>query len=557
MICLLREMSRKRRLFCLTVEQKREICVFHDQNPSKTQKEIADIFTRRFGQPVSRRTVGDILSGKPKWLANQSRDAKRLRQGKHAELEDALHLWFASASAQNVVVTDAALRDTARQIGAELGVDDFQYSNGWLHRFKTRHRIASQRATSKSREVLASQRLVCGEQPVEHGQDIPGDNHIGVDPSAVSITWRGVPGRWLNGYPCRDIYFLVATGLFYRLMPDRSLTTPDPSKGLDKPMKDRVSVVLCANAEGSEKLKPLIIGTVQDPPCLRGRLKSELCIEYRANQNALLGASLLRDFLQAFDRRMARENRRILLLLEDHTPINITHTDLSHVRCLFLPPSATCHERQPVGAVMAQAFKSHYRRLVMQFLVAEVEAGRPLPLVELSDALRWSQLSWDHVTAEVIAAFWHQVKLVPGDLQSSPVAADIVKPSGAACDLHDLLQRLGHATNIPPSHLMTPDEYLAVDNWLPTCELTSDAQPLALANSQKTGETSGGEEEKRDDLFGIASASTPSKRADVSHEEAAKALDVLMRFFEQTPLARPDDIRALSVIKCRVDHLCQ
>ena len=51
------------------------------------------------------------------------------------------------------------------------------------------------------------------------------------------------------------------TGIFYRMTPDRSLTTSDKTKGTKK-LKERITVVLTYNADGSEKLRPLVIGRV-------------------------------------------------------------------------------------------------------------------------------------------------------------------------------------------------------------------------------------------------------------------------------------------------------
>lgn len=65
-------MALKRKLFSLNGEQKREICIYHGNNLSKTQQDIADFFSKKFEHPVSRRTVGDILSEKQKWLNNKS-----------------------------------------------------------------------------------------------------------------------------------------------------------------------------------------------------------------------------------------------------------------------------------------------------------------------------------------------------------------------------------------------------------------------------------------------------------------------------------------------------
>jgi len=180
-------MASKRKLFSLSCEQKREICVYHGNNLCKTQQEIADLFSTRFARTVSRRTVGDILANKTNWLnRGSSLDVKRVRLGKNAELESALQFWFSSARSQNVVITDAVLREKAKQFGKDLAVENFQYSNGWLQRFKNRCGISSQ--------------VICGES-------------AGVDVNIIS-RGREQAVAWIKDYAPKDVYNLDETGLF-------------------------------------------------------------------------------------------------------------------------------------------------------------------------------------------------------------------------------------------------------------------------------------------------------------------------------------------------------
>ena len=55
------------------------------------------------------------------------------------------------------------------------------------------------------------------------------------------------------------------TGLFYRLEPTATLTTAAvPWK---KKSQDRLTVALCSNADGTDMLKPLVIGKAAKPRC--------------------------------------------------------------------------------------------------------------------------------------------------------------------------------------------------------------------------------------------------------------------------------------------------
>lgn len=137
-------MSLKRKRTLLDDKQKRDVINYSKENPKLTQQQIADNFTAKWDIPIKRRTVGDILSQKDFYESDcdSSPSRKRHRSGVHAEMEQCLNLWFANARAKNIPITDEILREKAKHFGNETGVTDFQYSNGWLQRFKSRHGIA-------------------------------------------------------------------------------------------------------------------------------------------------------------------------------------------------------------------------------------------------------------------------------------------------------------------------------------------------------------------------------------------------------------------------------
>jgi len=101
----------------------------------------------------------------------------------------------------------------------------------------------------------------------------------------------------------------------------------------EKP-KDRISDMLCANVDGSDKLKPLIIGKLQNPHCFK-QFNTCLYCDYYTNKKV---NSILQEFLVAFNRRMVREQQNVLLLMDN---IHIIPENLSNVQCEFLPPSTS------------------------------------------------------------------------------------------------------------------------------------------------------------------------------------------------------------------------
>ena len=103
--------------------------MYHASNGSKTQQEIADVVSIRFGHPISRRSVGDVIATKEKWMDCDANSSKKQRAGKNAELEAVLQMWFSSTRSLNTVITDAVLPEKGKQFGADLAITDFSYSN--------------------------------------------------------------------------------------------------------------------------------------------------------------------------------------------------------------------------------------------------------------------------------------------------------------------------------------------------------------------------------------------------------------------------------------------
>ncbi|XP_033731864.1 tigger transposable element-derived protein 4-like [Pecten maximus] len=146
--------SLKRKRTALDIDKKSQIIKYAESHPTATQQSISNHFSTIWDITVKRRTVGDILNDKAKILNSESDlgspARKRHRSAHHVDLESALYVWFANARAQNIPISDDILKTKAQKFGDELGIQTFHYSNGWLNRFKTRHKISSQVISGES-----------------------------------------------------------------------------------------------------------------------------------------------------------------------------------------------------------------------------------------------------------------------------------------------------------------------------------------------------------------------------------------------------------------------
>jgi DDE superfamily endonuclease/Tc5 transposase DNA-binding domain len=272
---------------------------------------------------------------------------KRHRSAQAPEMEKALYEWVLLYQ-DRVPISDEILLEKARFIHHYLTPDiPIKFSSGWLEKFKARHGI---------------------KRHIRHGES------SSVDKEAI---WLALPQLHdlLREYDLRDIYNFDETGLFFRLEPDMTLAT----KRLfgRKKDKERLTIGLCANADGSHKLPPLIIGKSQKPRCFKGIHLSNMRMKYYWNKKAWMQVSIFirlicflvirvsiiispfSSFLKDFDSRMS--GRRVLLLIDNAPTHKFDETELVNTTVKFLPPNTTS-ALQPMDAGIIASFKRHYRQ---------------------------------------------------------------------------------------------------------------------------------------------------------------------------------------------------
>ncbi|KAL3216321.1 hypothetical protein MRX96_006504 [Rhipicephalus microplus] len=96
---------------------------------------------------LSKQTVSTIINAKEAVSAKKvSGDLQpkrfRLREASYPDVEEALLMWLRDARSRNIPVNGLLLRKRAEQLAVVFNQEQFQCSEGWLSRFKSRHAIA-------------------------------------------------------------------------------------------------------------------------------------------------------------------------------------------------------------------------------------------------------------------------------------------------------------------------------------------------------------------------------------------------------------------------------
>ena len=84
---------------------------------------------------------------------NACKKRKTGKESTFAELETVLFAWYQQAQASNIPIAGTTLREKAKIIAAQLNIDNFSASSGWVTRFKDRHGLVFKKLAGDSAEV--------------------------------------------------------------------------------------------------------------------------------------------------------------------------------------------------------------------------------------------------------------------------------------------------------------------------------------------------------------------------------------------------------------------
>ncbi|CAB5357741.1 unnamed protein product [Rhizophagus irregularis] len=332
----------------LTDNQKYELCLYTNSN-KENRAHYVNWVKQKWGVEVDKTTITRILQTREKRLSTEiiQPNQKRHKPVTYPELEVALKEFVLNYQ-HRAILSDAILIEKAKLIAEGLGISEnkLQFSNGWLQGFKRRNGIRQQKLQGEA--ASADQTAILEALPI-------------------------LREKCANYLPER-IYNMDETGLFYRLEPDRTLATRRISGR--KKNKERLSIALCANADGSHKLPPLIIGKYANPRCFKNINIRNLSMTYRNNNKAWMLTTLFQDWLCDFDRQVGQKHRgqHVLLLLDNCSSHKIEGLNLLNVDVHFLPPNTTS-KIQPMVSGIIMSFKKHYRYYYIHWILEQIEAG--------------------------------------------------------------------------------------------------------------------------------------------------------------------------------------
>lgn len=393
----------------LTEQQKRAIC-----EEAEARKKRGEVVTCRvLGEWVKQRFNLEVAPGKSSIsrtlkLSDELLSkrvvidkVKRNRRGVDHRLEKALYAWvnYQIKSERDVngpllVKKAAHLQKSANEKLPTANRISLKFSDGWLHNFKRRWGLnCLNRANDE------------GEKSV-HGTLLSNNN---------------VVEEKLRAYSLKNIFNAVEWGLFYNLAPDDSVSL-SRQKNMDGERRrcDALAILVCCNADGSEKYQPMFVSDTEDPFASADTTRKQR-FDYHANHRAWITCHLFFDWLQRFDAYVGTTpGRNVVLLLSNCSAHGAVQTlpELRHVTVFYLPLDDPRSQLQPCNSDVIALMKAQYRvfQLERGLNLIEEDSVKDVYDVDILRAMTQLEQIWFSLPVESIQKGWLKSGLLPHDI---------------------------------------------------------------------------------------------------------------------------------------------
>jgi hypothetical protein len=369
----------------LTHDQRRQILEEYERNPKITQKKLAHWAQQTFNllKSPSQSTISAIINKK---LLSMSADVaitdqskKRLSTVSFPDLDEALRIWVLQCEAKRISISGCLIQEKARLLADKLGIpkeNQPTFSVGWLTKFQARYGFRSLKMSGEAASA---------------------------DEAAITVKLPEIV-ETVKQYDIKDVFNMDETGLFYRMAPDRTIASQNLSGS--KKEKSRISIAFTANADGSEKLPPLFIGHFQKPRAFGKKSAKQHGFQYKFNTKAWMTGAIFQDWIMDFDKDMRKQQRNVLLLLDNAPSHVVGNLQLTNVKVVFFPPNTTSRI-QPMDAGIIAAFKKRYRSYQLkQALDLNTLGRKDIYKVDVLQAMVWSRAAWNALTPTAIHNCW-------------------------------------------------------------------------------------------------------------------------------------------------------
>nr|XP_014431724.1 jerky protein homolog [Pelodiscus sinensis] len=514
----------KRKRVVLTLKQKIDICTRLEKGENR------NILMQEYN--VGSSTIYDIKAQKGQLLkffasceSNKAVEQRRtLHMPKLEQLDSVLYEWFSLKRSEGATISGPMLIEKAKDFYKQMQLTEpCAFSDGWLSCFKLRHGIRKLNVSSEQK--LADHEAA--EKYCEIFRNLIAEHNLSSE----------------------QIYNADETGLFWQCLPNSILTVASESSS--KQNKDRLTVLMCANAAGSHKIKLLVIGKHNHSRAFKG--VAQLPVVYKAQSNSWMDKKIVFDWFHHVFVHAVKEHFRIIglpenskaILLLDNCRAHSHETELvsGNIFTIFLPVNVTSLI-QPMYQGIIQNMKCYYRRHFLRKLINQKGTIQDFQSrYNIKDAIFNVACAWNSVKSVTLRRAWR--KLWPS-VMSTEVSSDEDEDEGFKVRVgkNTSPQILERVKDIPSSHPINKLHESEIEEWVETdkevevTQTVTDTERIEnVFNSEKSKDTDKGSEEE--DF---------SEEDKITWEKAASAFDTIIKFAERQPCYTAQDVMQLHIL---------
>ena len=296
----------------------------------------------------------------------------------------------------------------------------------------------------------------------------------------------------LEGYSPSDIYNGDETALFYKSLPHRTYCCVDDKPAGSTKCKDRLTLLIIRNMDGSDHRKLSVIGKAKNPWCLQKKYKmtvNDMVVDWYASKNAWMTGDIHHRIMTKFNNQMRKAGRHVLYVCDNASSHQVR--EYSHIKFLMLPPNATSIV-QPLDQGIIHFVKRRYKKKLAERYLVSVENNKDvntiLKQLDIVAATNMVHNAWKETSSTIIQNCFCKAGFKHHSLDPEQVPEEA--PVAPAPDVWNKVQRWMGDVQF--------DEFVASEPEAPTSQPMTDEEIINLVHTENDApqEESDDEEEE-------------------------------------------------------------
>ena len=215
----------------------------------------------------------------------------------------------------------------------------------------------------------------------------------------------------LSRYSPNDIYNGDETALFFKSLPHRTYCFDGDKPAGSAKCKDRLTLLIITNMDGSDHRKLSVIGKSKTPRYLQKYKMQvkDMSVDWYASKNAWMTGEIHHQIMSKLNNEVRLSNRHILYVCDNASSHQVR--EYSHIKFLMLPPNATSI-MQPLDQGIILSAKRRYKKKLAERYLACVEnnkdANSLLKALDIVQATNMIAASWRETSSTIIQNCFHK-----------------------------------------------------------------------------------------------------------------------------------------------------